>query len=399
MLLATIGALASFIPVTGEIVKSGIELYSLYLEQDETAREKAQEKEEARKERAAEMKKLVETLETDMKDFFKQKDGAKKGGFVATVANELRSWQRNGVFEMTEPNQRATIEVRCAIVPLFQLFACHSSCPVLTTHANKQEKYGLLQKWTTETTVDDSFLRIVNELSEETYVWGDFHTQTMVMSLITLYVQCMQLRCVLSANLATGYRLDHNESEAEARTARIRNVIFETRTFLQNQASVYGGWMDAAKVARRKLLGDLKMDVKWSERREAWVVAESRSVHEYYGTDYHHRWYFTDDGSKKTFELKVLEHNFEDDRRKDLGIRVTLAAGWMERLRREYGEHLEAHILAQFHMFGEVVQAWRDLAGKLEAYASSIGDQDVVKGVEIYQRMVAPRVAGEVKPA
>jgi len=97
------------------------------------------------------------------------------------------------------------------------------------------------------------------------YAWGEAEKLNMLISLLTLYGQCMQLRAVLAANLACAYK--NSGDEKEVMTAKEWR---DSSAFALNELAVYYDsklpelkqWIESKVSARKVQVGGMPDDHK-----------------------------------------------------------------------------------------------------------------------------------------
>ena len=202
----------------------------------------------------------------------------------------------------------------------------------------------------------------------------------MLMSLMTMYGQCMELECVLYANLAVGAEAaGHTEMLMSYKTA-FHDKLKEMRTFFNSQANEFETWIEQQKDARRSQLdGSVHYDKTLEFESDAGVFGL---------VTYHHQWDFEDRYSKTKIEFYVREVNGSEkgDSRKDMGRQRDDRTKIMQEMRNWNAELLQVHVDKHFEVFERVIKRWTNFGEQLDTYLLKLGTKSI-DGTKLFENM------------
>jgi len=101
-ILSTIGALALFVPHVGEGFKAGTEVVLMFMESKHADEEKAAQKKE--------LQTMVNNLEANIKNFFREREQALDAVFMRNAIEGLANFAEEKVFEKKDRHQVQTIQ-------------------------------------------------------------------------------------------------------------------------------------------------------------------------------------------------------------------------------------------------------------------------------------------------
>jgi hypothetical protein len=215
------------------------------------------------------------------------------------------------------------------------------------------------------------------------FEWRDNEIQTMLISLMTMYGQCMELECVLNANFAVGYKAKGNTDKFASYKTAFHDKLKEMRVFFDTQADTFRTWIQQQKDARRGKLDSSVHYDKWKQEH---------SDHTQWSPNIavmcHHTWYFEDHYSNKKIEFQVKEDNAPEDSSdwRDMGSNRDDRTSKTEQMRTWYAELLNVHIDKHFEVFERVIDSWKTFGTELDKYLLKLGSQSI-DGTELFNNM------------
>ena len=241
-----------------------------------------------------------------------------------------------------------------------------------------------LKLWTGGNATQSSYSDVIETLRTK-FGWHDNEVQTMLISLMTMYGQCVELECVLYANFAVGYNTKGDVDRSTSYKTAFHDKLKEMHVYLDQQAELFRTWIQQQKDARRGKLDSTVHYDKKPQYHEGSTQWSSKSI---YAVTYYHNWYFEDKYSGQKFDFHVKEENAPEDseNRRDMGSKKRERDSLTEQMRTWYAEILNAHIDKHFEVFERVIDSWKTFGTELDKYLSKLGSQPI-DGTALFNNM------------
>lgn len=245
-----------------------------------------------------------------------------------------------------------------------------------------EERYADFRKHAFSTT-DNSLEVMLEELTGE-FRWGDDDIQQAIITLVPFMVQCMELKLILNANLATIYRARGDNLTAADHDAAFYNGIDEVIYRLRDIGKSLNVWMKKQQEERLALFSANVEQLDQNDPKFP-IVPDRRT------------WKITDHGSKRVFAVYGSRYDISmNTNEADVSDKMK---GYMGEMASWYADRLKEHTDKHFVMLRDSVEKWNQVADHLNTHWKDGGQEEAPDGVRMYYQMRGLLKADDPKPA
>ncbi|KAF3905990.1 hypothetical protein ABW21_db0203875 [Orbilia brochopaga] len=341
--LSTAGGLALFIPEFGPMLFGAASVSTLLIQLQDA---KHQNGDTSQQKFAG-----VSRIQAELKKFFEGQDQKEAKEFVSLLQDLLSEWVAIEVFRFND-----------------------------ITHLEKmKEVHASLLRYTGEVG-DATFRHWIKKLMNGLR-WEEVDKQIILLSLFNLYGMCVELLCVLDANLATAYHKQNNSEQSSIWKTAFHDDLHSMRAFFADRVRELEEWMESQSKFRRESLTELDRDQSEEENGDDGFEDNGSAQFSSLITTAS----FEDNFSKRKWEIRGTETLIGISR--DQSDKVKNMVQNASALRHWYEKQLDLHVDHYFDIMTETTKKWKEFAAALTKYLFTIGTKPI-DGVALYNQML-----------